>query len=110
MELKELISLADIKERQAKAYAEYYLSKNDSKIAIDDFQESLDNYCKQMAISFVSKHRQIIEDCLLIPFKRYISSLQADHLHSGYRFYEALYLELNEFDQHKTKSSNENTL
>ena len=91
MDIKRLIDLADVKEQQAFAYTSYY----NGKVSDDELQKGLDNYCRNMAISFIEEHKLNDEMCLGI--RKHILKIGADKKHSGHRFYEALYQELKNF-------------
>ena len=89
MTIKDLIDLADIKEKQAFAYTSIY----NGKVPNDELQKGIDEYCTSMAISFIASHN--LNDEMILKLRRHILSICADKKHSGHRFYEALYKELN---------------
>ena len=88
MDLRDLIGLAEIKEQQALALLTIYVGKIENK----EIQEMIDNYCSNMADSFLLRHSEDFKDLKLNQeFRNYLLVKGADKPHSGYRFYEALY-------------------
>ena len=101
MTLKTLIDLGDIKEKQAFALTGYLADKIDvDKLDIETLQNAVDSYCDNLAHSFISEHKDDLKDKhLLLGLRNHILSIRADKPHSGYRFYEALYKKLNDFEK-----------
>ena len=92
MEFDKVIALADVREMQAFAMLSYCVGKMD----IDKVQKQVDLYCNNMAISFLEEHKEIMGDReIQIKMYRHISELGANKKHSGHRFYEALYTQMN---------------
>ena len=92
MDFKRLIELANIKESQAFAFTCFYAEKMDR----DELQKAIDCYRNNMAKNFVLEHQEILgEREMNINLRRHISMLGADKKHSGKRFYEALFRQLN---------------
>ena len=89
MEIKKLIDLADVREQQAFAYTSYY----NGKVSNEELQKGLDEYCQNMAACFLKEHSLSEEMCR--EMRKHILRIGADKKHSGHRFYEALYKELN---------------
>ena len=95
MTLKHLIELGDVQEKQAFAYLCYL----NNKIFDEQLQQQVDAYCNNLAVSFISKHKDLLQDKnILVGLRRHISWLGADKPHSGHRFYEALNNSLNIFE------------
>ena len=100
MDLKQLIEHADVCEAQAFAYTGYL----NGRVSDEELQSRVDDYCKSMAETFISKYKtDLSERDKLIGLRRFISSIRADKPHSGYRFYEALYNSLAEIEPEKEK-------
>ncbi len=93
MDIRDLIELADIKERQALALLTHYIPKlENNEINEKEVQENIDNYCDNMAETFLENHKEDLKDKQLNwQFGSYLLVKGADKPHSGYRFYEALY-------------------
>lgn len=88
MDIKRLISIGNVKEKQALAFTEIYMDKMKEA----DFQDALNNYCEQMALNFIEKyHDFLFQDEIKDDLRKYIINIGADKEHSGKRFYEALY-------------------
>ena len=91
--LKDLIELAEIKEKQALAFTGYL----NGKVEDEELQKMVDNYCYNMAVSFITKYKELLEDeQIYYGLRRHISSIKADKPHSGHRFFESLYKNLND--------------
>ena len=102
MTLNKLIDLADIKEKQAEALLSFY----HSRIPYESFQTMVDDYCTSMATSFIETHQEDLQDEeLKKQLNNYIVLIGADSLHSGHRFYEALYRKLNGLEKVKEDES-----
>ena len=96
MTLKDLIDLGDVREKQAFAMTSFFAGKVDN----ERLQNAVDAYCDNLARSFISKYKRELQDNdLLLGLRRHISSINADKPHSGYRFYEALYKVLNDYEK-----------
>lgn len=110
MDFKKLIDLADVKEKQAFAFTSIY----NGKVSNEELQKGIDDYCSQMAESFIAEHgEKLLNDELRIKLRRYICSIGADKKHSGHRFYEALYKKIQAFEvknQQENESENERGL
>ena len=103
MTLNNLIDLADVKEKQARALLAYY----NGRIPPEKFQGLVDDYCNNLADSFLETHQTDLEDSNLKGlFKNYMLLINADEPHSGYRFYEALYKKM--FALEKTEETEPN--
>ena len=105
MTVRHLIELADVKEAQALAMLTYYMPKiENNEIQIEEVQEKIDVYCKNMADSFINNYQEELKDSLINQqLRNYILSIKADKPHSGYRFYETLYKKINELDCNNEK-------
>lgn len=91
MELKDLISICEIKERQVEACFAYY-RKRLGDDEMKSVQSMTTQYAKSLANSFFNVHREILEnEQNKVEFFRYASSLGANKPHSGYRFLEEFY-------------------
>lgn len=98
MTLEDLIGLADVKEKQAFALLCYY----NEKIPHDELQEKVDLYCDNLANTFVSDHRgDLSKKQIMLGMRKHILNIGADKKHSGHRFYESLYIKLNNFSKQK---------
>ncbi len=96
MDLKVIIDLCDVKEKQAFALTGYLNSK---KVEISELQSQVDSYCVNLANSFISQHQaHLCDKTILNGLKRHILSIGANNKHSGHRFYEALYIQLINFE------------
>ena len=96
MTLKDLIDIGDVREKQAFAMTSFFAGKVDN----ERLQNAVDAYCDNLARSFISKYKRELQDNdLLLGLRRHISSINADKPHSGYRFYEALYKVLNDYEK-----------
>ena len=94
MNLNEIISLANAKEKEVNKYAS--MQKNEGA------QKNIDNYCEQIASYFVVKYLPLEDVELLNRLKNYICAIGANERHSGHKFYEALYSQLITLDYAKT--------
>ena len=102
MDLKNLIDLADVKEKQAFAFTSIY----NGKVSNEELQKGIDDYCSQMADSFIAEHgEKLLNDELRINLRRHICNIGADKKHSGHRFYEALYNKLNTLENNKKQDA-----
>ena len=102
MDLKTIIDLCDVKEKQAFALTAYL----NGKVEISELQKQVDSYCVNLANSFLSQHQAHLQDkTILIGLRRYIVSIGANNKHSGHRFYEALYTQLNSFESSITANN-----
>jgi hypothetical protein len=73
-----------------------------NKVDNEELQQGLDNYCDNMAQSFIQTHAELLTDeKLRVQLRRHIASMGADKKHSGYRFYEALYRNLDSLTSKK---------
>jgi len=97
MDIRDLIDLADIKEKQALALLTHYIPKlENDEIQEKDIQAIIDNYCNNMAESFIENHKaDLLEKQLNWQFRSYLLGKGADKPHSGHRFHEALYRKIN---------------
>ena len=96
MTLKDLIDLGDVREKQAFAMTSFFAGKVDT----ERLQNAVDAYSDNLARSFISKYKRELQDKdLLLGLRRHILSINADKPHSGYRFYEALYKALNDYEK-----------
>ena len=104
MDISQLIGLADVKEAQAFAMVSIY----NGKVANEELQKAVDDYCNQMAKSFLSQHsKALTHDTLKLQLRRHILSIGADKKHSGHRFYEALYSQLNSLENTKNQNNSQ---
>ena len=95
MTLKNLIGLGDVLEKQAFAFLTYL----NGKTSDEELQIQVDMYCENMAKSFVSNHKNdLLDKQLLYGLRNHINDIGAKEPHSGYRFYEALYKQLLNFE------------
>ena len=102
MDISQLIGLADVKEAQAFAMTSIY----NGKVSNEELQKAVDDYCNQMATSFLAQHSKALsDDSLKFQLRRYILSIGADKKHSGHRFYEALYNKLNTLENNKKQDA-----
>ena len=106
MTIKDLIELADVKEKQAFAYTSIF----NGKVPNDELQKGIDEYCTSMAISFIESHQHQLDNEMTIKLRRHILSIGADKKHSGHRFYEALYKELNNLQKSAENTESEKGL
>lgn len=91
MELKDLISICEIKEKQIKACFSYY-RKRLGEDEMKSVRSVTSMYAKTMAEGFLKAHEQFFEnEQNKVEFLRYASSVGANKPHSGYRFLEELY-------------------
>ena len=96
MDIQQLIGLADVKEQQAFAFTSIY----NGKVPNEDLQKGIDDYCSQMADSFLEKHtKSLLDENLRRQLRKHILNLGANKKHSGHRFYESLYSKLNAFEE-----------
>lgn len=98
MDIRDLIYLADIKEKQALAMLDFYIPKfvND-EIKEKELQEIIDSYCNNMADNFMETYKEtLLDEQLNWQFRSHMQVKGADKPHSGHRFYEALYRKMNE--------------
>ena len=71
MDFKHLLSLAEVRDLQALAMFDYYYDKVDQ----ETLQNLIDNYCNNMATSFIEDHKDLINNPELNQtFKKYIIS------------------------------------
>jgi len=96
MTVRDLIELGDVKEKQALAMLTYYIVKlENEEIKEKELQEMLDNYCLNMANTFLETHKDELKDKQLNwQFRSHMQVIGADKPHSGHRFYEALYKQM----------------
>ena len=95
MDLKTIIDLCDVKEKQAFALTSYL----NGKVEISELQKQVDSYCVNLANSFILEHQKHLKDITIISgLKRHIWAIGANSQHSGHRFYEALYIQLINFE------------
>ena len=88
MTVERAIALFDVREKQALAFCEIYKDK----LAYEDLQRAIDDYCNNMAKSFVENHSQAFTDeTFRTQLKRHLHNVGADKPHSGKRFHEAIY-------------------
>ena len=101
MTVERAIELFDVREKQSLAFCDIYKEKLD----YDNLQVAIDNYCNNMAESFIEAHSQFFanEDAR-IQLQRYLHSIGADKPHSGKRFHEAMY---NQISNIKDKNADE---
>jgi len=98
MGLKNLIDLANIKEKQAFAMIDLYKGKVENKV----MQSIVDDYCDNMANTFLEKNELDLQDVEIYQqFRNYIILIGANKPHSGHRFYEALYKKMSELNKDK---------
>jgi len=101
MDFERLIGLADVKEKQAFAYTSIY----NGKVSNDDLQKGIDEYCEQMAISFIAEHKELLsDDKIRLQLRRHMFNIGANNKHSGHRFYEALYTKIRAFENEMTQN------
>ena len=107
MDLQHLIRKIETKNNQAKAFCRYLI---DNKIPNEEMQELIDEYCNNMADNFILNTKKVLCDELMMEnLIKYIKSIGANKKHSGYRFAEALYEKLNNFEQIIAKNQEEQT-
>ena len=88
MTVENAIDLFDVREKQALAFCTIYKER----LKYEDLQEAIDNYCNNMAESFIEAHSQFFaNENARIQVKKYLHSIGADKPHSGKRFHEAMY-------------------
>ena len=100
MTVERAIELFDVREQQALAFCEKYKDKLD----YESLQGAIDNYCNNMAESFIEAHNQFFanEDVRIL-VKRYLHSIGADKPHSGKRFHEAMYNQIANIKDKRTE-------
>ncbi|MBQ8424730.1 MAG: hypothetical protein IJX17_01760 [Clostridia bacterium] len=107
MDISQLIGLADVKEQQAFAFTSIY----NGKVPVDELQKGIDDYCNEMAKSFITQHKtNLLDEDLRKRLRKHILNIGADKKHSGHRFYEALYSHLNSLENELSKNQGERTL
>ena len=93
MDFEQLIGLADVKEAQAFAYTSVY----NGKVSNEELQKGIDDYCENMAQSFMEQHKDLFADeKVRRQIRKHILNIGANNKHSGHRFYETLYSKLND--------------
>ena len=108
MTLKDLIEIGDVREKQAFALTGIL---SDKDVNVKKLQMEVDSYCDELACSFISKYKNDLQDKdLLLGLRKHIITINADKPHSGYRFYEALYKKLKDFERIIANSQMEQTL
>ena len=99
MDIQQLIGLADVKEKQAFAFTSIY----NSKVTNDELQQGIDDYCNAMAESFIAQHSfDLQNEKIRLGLRKHILNIGANQKHSGHRFYEALYAQLNTLEKQET--------
>lgn len=88
MDVKIIMDLLEVKERQALAFCHVYKEK----LSYDDLQSAIDCYCNNMADSLIQRCTPLIyEEKFRNDLKRQLHNLGADKQHSGKRAHEAFY-------------------
>lgn len=104
MTVENAIELFNVREKQALAFCEIYKDKLDYK----DLQKAIDNYCNNMAESFIETHKEFFaNEGIRIQLKRYLHSIGADKPHSGKRFHEAMYNQIANIKDKRTDGFDE---
>ena len=108
MTLKHLIEIGDVKEKQSLALTGILADKD---VDIEKLQLEVDTYCDNLASSFIAKYKSELQyKELLLGLRKHIISIKADKPHSGYRFYEALYKKLKDYEKIIESNQAEQTL
>lgn len=97
MTLANLIDILDVKEQELRAFTSVYKDKFKN---VEDLQKAIDNISNNMASNFIEKYRQdLMDDDIMINLRKYICNIGANKKHSGKRVLEALYKQLDDFNQ-----------
>ena len=96
MDVKTVMDLLEVREKQALAFCHVYKEK----LSYEDLQSAIDCYCNNMADSLIQRCTTLIyEEKFRNDLKRQLHNLGADKPHSGKRAYEAFYKKIIELEK-----------
>lgn len=97
MNLSNLIDILEVKEQELLAFTLIYKDKFQN---VEDLQRAIDNVANNMTSNFIKKyHEYLVDDDIRIGLRNYICTMGSHKSHSGKRVLEALYKQLDGFEQ-----------
>ena len=96
MQIKHVIDLLEVREKQALAFCNIYKEK----LSYEDLQKSIDFYASNLAKGLIQKCTPLIyEEKFRSDLKRHLHNLGVDKPYSDKRVYEAFYNQLIELEK-----------